>query len=158
MRTGFTNRPGVEYEADKLDRLFAEDLQELADFVNGGNGSRPVGIVYRDEVHAFDFTVTNFIIDGTWRDLDLSSIIPFGAKGVLIRSAFNTSQSGSILGFRKNGFTNTFSCSYSSVLVAGGVNRAESIVGVDSDRKIEYLTTNGHTYSSLNLVVLGWFI
>jgi hypothetical protein len=35
MRTGFTNRPGIEYDEDKLDRFFAEDMQAVADFING---------------------------------------------------------------------------------------------------------------------------
>jgi len=36
MRTGFTNRPGITYEPLKLDRIFAEDMQDLANFINAG--------------------------------------------------------------------------------------------------------------------------
>jgi len=35
MRTGFKNRPGVTYDADQLDRFYAEDIQAVADFING---------------------------------------------------------------------------------------------------------------------------
>ena len=34
MRTGFTNRPSVVYDETKLDRFFAEDLQDIADYIN----------------------------------------------------------------------------------------------------------------------------
>jgi hypothetical protein len=34
MRTGFTNQPGIEYDEDKLDRFFAEDMQAIADVLN----------------------------------------------------------------------------------------------------------------------------
>jgi len=33
MRSGFINRPGIEYEAEELDRFFAEDLQAISDFI-----------------------------------------------------------------------------------------------------------------------------
>jgi hypothetical protein len=34
MRTGFTNQPGIEYDEDKLDRFYAEDMQAIADVIN----------------------------------------------------------------------------------------------------------------------------
>lgn len=41
MRTGFQNRPGVVYEATDLQRVFAQDMQDIADFIN--NYTPPTG-------------------------------------------------------------------------------------------------------------------
>lgn len=120
-----------------------------------GGGSTYVD---RGDPAAVDFAVGDLTTNGAWHDLDLSSIVPAGAKSVILYVAMRDTAADVIVIFRKNGNSN-------SINVGGVANedshatsqRGDIIVALDSNRVIEYFTTNT-SIDTLNITVKGWFI
>lgn len=85
---------------------------------------------------AYDFNTTSE--QTTYRDKDLSAIVPAGTKAVLLNVTLRDNTAGTYMAFRTNGET----YSAAKVLVVAPVaNVTESqdvVVACDSDRKIEW--------------------
>ena len=118
----------------------------------------------RGDPSASDFILTDFTLDDTWRDLDLSSIIPIGAKFALINLGLSTDGTAGDSGyfdFRKNGNSNTKNivknfCN--CILNAhGALYYANFQVALDTNRFIEYKGVEfGGGFFDVNLSVTGW--
>ncbi len=104
-----------------------------------------------------DFTQSSLTTDATWRDLDLSSIVPAGAVAVVLRVMLYDDVAGSYLAFRKNGSTNEVAISPVRTQVASVYNDGVLIVSCDDSRMVEY-KGSAVTFSSIDITVLGWFI
>jgi hypothetical protein len=110
----------------------------------------------RGDPSAYDFTLGDLTTNGTWQDLDLSSIVPEDAIAVVLRVSIQDDATNNVLRFRKNGNSNTHSMQVVNTQVADLVNNAQFIVFCDTDRVIEYYATNT-TWTAINIVVTGWF-
>jgi len=121
--------------------------------------SRPAGQKYvdRGNVDALDFVVGDLTTDWTWRDLDLSAIVPVNAIAVHIVAIVRDDNAISNFQFRKNGFTTEINISR----IATQSNLASMYMDViqpcDADRVIEYRATNT-TFSTISIYVRGWII
>jgi len=124
-------------------------------FVNTSISSS--GYIDRGDHSAHDFSVGDLTTNGAWHDLDLSSIVPAGAKAVLLMVGMSDDAANRIVVFRKNGNTNTFNMSSISNHVTNIPNYGDLIVPCDTNRIIEYLADNA-TFTSININVKGWFI
>lgn len=104
----------------------------------------------------YDKTLGNFTLDGTYRDWDLSAIVPAGAKGVLLRVLAKSAAAGLSFRVRKNGTASTTNfASYWSK--AGSVyDGGELTVSCDANRVIEYAGDAG-AWVELNVMVSGWW-
>ncbi len=111
----------------------------------------------RGDPSAYDFTVTSFTTDGTWRDLDLSAIVPTGAKAVLLLVSVKDDIVNAAIGFRRNGNSNTIAASTILVQVANYINTQDIIVACDANRIIEY-QASAVTFTNINVAVLGWWL
>ena len=96
--------------------------------------------------------------DGTYRDLDLSSIVPAGTTQVQLRvRLYNASLAYHVVYFRKKGETN------GSVVVgcftydAGKEYDHTFWLSVDGDRKIQY-SAQSATWDMLEIVVKAWMV
>lgn len=115
------------------------------------------GWVDRGDPATDDITLASLLADNSWHDLDLSAIVPVGAKIIRLRLRTNPGTSSArLIYFRKNGNSNTYS-------ITGVEHETEwhykmTVVDVfcDSDRKIEYLVS-GSMYL-LSIVVVGWYL
>jgi hypothetical protein len=103
----------------------------------------------------WDFTKTDFTTDGTWRDLDLSSLVPLGATHVLIRLAVEATSVNWAVHLRGKGSSSTVGTGGARSQVSGVVNENAFIVPCDSSRVIQYSGTNG-SWSGIWLSVQGW--
>ena len=103
-----------------------------------------------------DFSVGDFTTDGTWRDLDLSSIVPEGAIAVAISLRLIDNAVDSEFQLRKNGNSNARNRSVVATQIANVSIWADMIVACDSNRIIEYMGTNT-SFSTINIVVKGWW-
>jgi len=110
----------------------------------------------RGDPNADDYGVGDFTTDNTWNDLDLSSIVPVGAKAVLFRLILKDNATGSSMWFRENGNANTRNAAGMNTQVADVEIRGEIIVACDTDRVIEYKGSN-LTFTQLDLTVRGWW-
>lgn len=117
----------------------------------------PLRYVDRGDPAAWDFAVANFTTDGTWRDLDLSSIVPAGAVLVHYRMNLQDDLVASEVAYRKNGNSNGFNATGTRIQVANQVMVVDGFVACDSGRIIEYWATNT-TFSVINFSVRGWWI
>ncbi len=112
------------------------------------------------EPTACDFTkstLPNFT--ATWKELDLSSIVPYGARAVVLSILIQDNVAGSLLSFRKNGQTNVYqrTCHYS--IVANQLIGAQPVIGIDENQKIEVYTDPAPpSWTTIDISVLGWWL
>jgi hypothetical protein len=104
-----------------------------------------------------DWTGAAITSDATWRDLDCSSIVPFGAVAIHIKCVVSTTSASDWMQVRKKGFTGGIVNSQVATQVANAWTVVEWVVQCDSSRFIQYNFANV-TYTSKNLTVLGWYI
>lgn len=114
-----------------------------------------VNFVDRGDPAAADFT--SFTTDSYWHDLDLSSIVPSGAKAVLLGLELLDDAAGSYFLVRKNGNSNAYNADKIRTQVANISMDGNLIVFVDANRVIEYRAA-AVTFSSIEMVVRGWWI
>lgn len=112
----------------------------------------------RGDTENFDFTLSDFTTDGEDYDLDLSNILPEGAKAVIFRVRVKDGAVDSIVTFRPFGYSSSTKHGYViRTIVVDDFNEALFIVPLNSKRILKYNGTN-LTFTNIDLVVTGWFI
>lgn len=114
------------------------------------------GYVDRGDNASYDFVLANFTTDGTWRDLDLSSIVPAGAIAVNLNVGVTDDLVNQDFMLRKNGNSYTYNISRSRTFIANVAFYQSSIIGCDANRKIEYYASNT-TWTNIQLSIKGWW-
>lgn len=104
-----------------------------------------------------DFSANGFVKDGNWHDLDLSSIVPKGAKAVTLTVLIVVTETTKALRFRKKGNLNVPNISQMWNLVANLPYTADLIVACNSNRVIEYLV-DPSTWTDIEITVKGWWL
>jgi len=113
--------------------------------------------VSRGDPDNWDFETSDFVTDGTWRDLDLSSIVPEGASAVLISGNMLDNTVGLLFSFRQNGVSSG-STAMRAYIQASNIDYGFCwTLPVDACRKVEYYATNT-TWTRIRISVAGWFI
>jgi len=112
--------------------------------------------VDRSDASAFDFLVGDLTTNGTYRDLDLSAIVPEGAKAVYLTGRIRDNLVDSQLAFKKNADASGFHGNRVYTQLANQYNSFQFIVPVDSSRVIQYYATNT-IWDSIDIVINGWF-
>ena len=110
----------------------------------------------RGDPSSIDFTLSDFTTDEAWHDLDLSNIVPSGAKAVLLSLLIQDDKTLSWVMFRKNGNINEYNVSTRRTQIIDVFVDADIIVSCDVNRVIEYKTENT-TFTRLELKVRGWW-
>jgi hypothetical protein len=116
------------------------------------------GYVDRGDPAAADFAWADVTADGTWRDLDLSGIVPVGTKAVSLYVWLSDNAVNSEIQFRKNGNSNEYAVQSTATQVANIIIRQNMIIACDTNRIIEYKITNGVSLVLFGIVVTGWFL
>lgn len=109
----------------------------------------------RGDPAGIDWTHADLTMDDTWRDLDLSSVVPAGASLVLFVVVLSDNDLGAIFGMRKNGCTNDYNRTSVRSTVVNQAIYCNMLVACDSARIIEYKATVSLT--RLELTVAGWW-
>ena len=129
-------------------------------FQSGGAGANPSwgnSFVSRGDPAAADKTQATLTINGTWVDWDLSSIVPAGAKAVLLGVEFVQTTADVGMFFRRNGNSNEIARSALRSQVANVNYARDVIVALDSNRVIEYFIVNTGTWTNISITVCGWW-
>jgi len=145
----------VHYENEKYRWAIGYLLQSIRKIYNYFNGGG-MQLVDRGDPASYDFTLPDFITDGNWHDLDLSVIVPDGARAVILGVNFTTEPAGSFMMFRKKGNVNEFNVWITRIENANNENNSEPVIFLDTNRKIQYKTSN-LTFEEIKIIVLGWF-
>ncbi|RLC33997.1 hypothetical protein DRH14_03915, partial [Candidatus Shapirobacteria bacterium] len=113
-----------------------------------------VKFVDRGDPSAYDWTLTDFVRDGNWHDLDASSILPSSAANqrVLIRASIASSSINDYLQIRQKGNSNVYNAAY----LRGTSGAGDYLVPCDINRKFEYRVNEAGSISSLAVVIRGW--
>jgi len=110
---------------------------------------------YRRTSAGWDWTVSNFTIDGAWHELDLTAKAGNtikGASAVLFIYSI-TGDAGDDIKFDKDG--EAFSQGWVHLNTSGAVHRGQFIVTADTDGKIQYNIESSVT--DINLAIRGWW-
>jgi len=116
------------------------------------------GMIYKDrgDIADYDFEVGDLITDGTWRELDISSIVPANAKVIVGRIEVNDNLAGQAVYLRPYGYTNVKNRSSVITQVAGKTVVANFSLAI-FDQKIEYMASNT-SWTAITIQPSGWFI
>jgi len=104
-----------------------------------------------------DFSLGDFIGDLSWNDLDLSAIVPEGAKAVAFTMSGMGTFASSVARFRKKGNLYSFNSTSFATPVSDIEDYGDCMCGISADRKIQYnLLDVG--WDDLYLTVKGWWL
>ncbi len=138
----------TESDASKKVRQVLQNLDKRVD---------ETGFVDRGDPVSVDKNVGDFTTDGTWNDLDLSSIVTdSSATAILFRIQVEDGAVNSIMAFRKNGNSNGAAIAEVRTQAANILSDSVMTIPCDSGQVIEYMGSN-LTFSKINLAVLGWW-
>jgi hypothetical protein len=104
-----------------------------------------------------DFVKTDLTTDGAWHELDLSGIVPEGAKAVSISLYIVDNLAGQIVRFRRAGNVNIFAITGTATQVAYVPIFTHCICAVDENRKIEYYCSNT-SFTGIQITINGWWL
>lgn len=113
--------------------------------------------VDRGDPAAYDYAKEDLTIDGAWHDLNLSAIVPAGAKAILLKTRLQSANPGDAIRYRLKGNTNEINVCGCEALRANVIRTRLGITSIDANRVIEYNADN-ITWTLLNIVVRGWWI
>jgi len=126
-------------------------------FASGGISSIGDRYVGRGDIAGWDFEKEDFTTDYTWREFDLSGIVPVGAKYVVLYTYIVGSNPQWSVAFGENGNSNDVTVFKSVTQVDTAVVCDEGIVKLDADRKIQYKIWNA-AWTTIGVAVKGWII
>lgn len=116
------------------------------------------GFFDRGDVIALDFELGDLTVDNGWHDLDLSSIVAYGAKAVLLKlEGENSAVSGEML-IKKKGNTYYTNAGVFRLAEANLEHAEDVIVPLSSDRMVEYSVANVGVWDTLSIHVKGWWL
>ena len=112
--------------------------------------------VDRGDPAAYDFDINDFTLDAAWHDLDLSALIPLGAKSVLFDFDFTNSSANRHVALKKGGQTNDFNHVETHTRVAAQDDHSQMVVAVGPNRIIQY-NISAAGWSAMNATLCGWW-
>lgn len=104
----------------------------------------------------WDFETSDFVTDGAWHNLDLSSIVPVGASAVLISGSVLDFTAGLVFLLREPGLADSAGAGRIVTQVSNIDNWFSFVVPLDTNRFISYYATNT-TWTRIRMSVAGWF-
>jgi len=120
-------------------------------------GRRFVNYVDRGDPSPYDYTGASFTLDNQWHDLDISSIVPKGAKLVFFFVTVRATDAAKYFYLRKKGNVNTYNVGKLSTQVANVSFNYTMTVTPDANAVIQYKAATA-TWLSLNVTIRGWLI
>lgn len=120
---------------------------------------QPAGHRYvnRGDPAVQDFLQTDFIIDGNWHPLDISSFIPKGAVLALIRLNHRNEEANIGMDLRTHGNVNIHNKTANHTFVIHIYNGQDALVTPDKNGVIDYMVQVG-TSPSIVMSIGGWWI
>lgn len=142
---------------DVVKNIYNSLVEALLTILNP-NGSLKADSIFTDrgDPADWDYTQADLTTDGTWRDLDLSSIVPDGAKAVLLYVELLDDSVGAHIRFRKNGNSNSINISRVRTQITNLFIDQDLVIPCDANRIIEY-NTSPIVFTTIRITVKGWW-
>ena len=132
-------------------------IELVAEKVIAEIGIPPVYIT-RGDPDAWDYNIGDFRIEQTWRELNLSGLVPAGAKAVHVRVGLKNNIINETFSLKKFGQTNSYVGVTGRPLIGTLLYEYDWIVAISEDRKLEYRITDNGTWTQINFCVKGWIL
>lgn len=132
-------------------------MQWLVDLIIEAIGVPPCYIDREEFVGEFA-SITADLRDGLEHVVDFSSIVPAGAKAVVIRFRATCDEAGVSVFVVKNGIDITPGKCAFAIVTAGFAHRQFLTIGVDADRKIKFKATENDGWSGGGISLRGWIL
>ena len=116
-------------------------MQWLIDIITDwitAQGYLTTSFVDRGDPADYDFIESDLTLDGNWHDMDLSGIVPDGAKAVSIRIDTITGTATAYSAFRKKGNTNESNSANALHPIANNANSTDLLCPISDARFIQY--------------------
>jgi hypothetical protein len=144
-RKKFEHLPDVSAKHNEIHRRAYETPYET-----------PYGsFVHRGDVASVDYSKTDLTTDGSWNDLDMSSIVPSDAKCVLLRVSLKDDATGKYIIFRADG--NEGGNQGGIRTQVANVTIQQNVLTPIIDGIVEYSCSNT-TFTAISIVVVGWWV
>jgi hypothetical protein len=124
--------------------------------LSGVTNSLAATFVDRGDPAGYDYAASDFTKDGNWHLLDLSAIVPAGAKAVLVNILFYSTGVVKYFFLDKYGNTNHFAQSALASQVTSQMIGGDMTVACDTNRRIQY--NADAAIAVLHFAVKGWWI
>lgn len=135
-------------------------MQWLIDIIKAwivAEGYIKTSFVDRGDPAAWDYTLNDFTRDAAWHDLDLSGIVPAGAKAIAVFMKIKSNVVGSNLRLRTNGNVNTSNLTELKTQVANVIISFDVVTIPDGNRVVEYYASLA-VWTDISLIVKGWWV
>ena len=110
----------------------------------------------RGDPSSYDFQIGDLTEDGAWHDMDLSAIVPEGAKFVVMHFILTGNATALDFALREKGNTNEINTVDACTQATACAGHMEGVVKLDSNRVIEYKATTSANWTSIDVHVRGW--
>lgn len=125
-----------------------EFIRQAAGMIFVPRGETPAG---------YDFEVGDFTCDTTWRDLDLSAIIPVNTKLVYLTVRIRADLADKAFWLRQKGSPSTYLDIPMITMVANLTTLHLVLVVPDADGFLQYYGESA-TWAQIRMEILGWFV
>lgn len=105
----------------------------------------------------YDFKIGDFTTDDDWHTLDLSGIVPAGAKAITCWFGMAATVTNARFQIRQNGNSNAFNFTGSRTQVANLFFEAGGTILCDTNRVVEYKATNVD-FTVIFMTIKGWWM
>jgi len=131
-------------------------IDQMKEWVLGKN-YLTTSYVDRGDPAAHDFALGDFTTDNNWHELDLSTIVPAGAKAIVASTYLKNNAVNKTFAARRHGNVNVQGQAASNTQVANLYIFDCLVVAVDDNRKIDYrITAVGWT--AIDMTIRGWWL
>jgi len=120
-------------------------------------GYLTTGFVNRGDPNVVDYDKNDFIKDAAWHTLDISAIVPAGAKAVALSVLLTGPTVAKGFWFARNGQAFGRNAFRGSLVVANLLHIYDGVVAVDTDRKIQYLF-HVSAFTQIDVTVKCWWL
>jgi hypothetical protein len=152
---------GLDPRLDEYLHQLNEFVQELTRFMASWEGMdidlAKIGFVDRGDPSSGDWAVGDLTMDGTWNDLDCSSVVPENAVAIIFRVNVVDATVNKALALRKNGNSNAIAIQAVRTQIADQANDACMIIACDANRVVEYKGDSGLS-DVAGISITGWFL
>lgn len=115
-----------------------------------------MALVERPDPALWDYSVSDFVTDGTWHDISFSPIVPAGVVAVLLRIQFKDNTVGAKVVFKKKDQVNGINAVVVKIEKANVQRDVDRVAFVDHNQMAEYLVTNT-IITELDVSIRAWF-
>lgn len=113
--------------------------------------------VDRGDPAAYDFTTSSLTKNSQWQDLDLSAIVPAGAKAVIIKAYLIPNVAGRYFSMRAKGNANAINTAEGLTASATYPVAYQWIIKLNAGRVVQYIS-NFASAHEINICVMAWFV